>query len=40
MTHVLNFILQHVNNMIPLSLTPTQYNSQVRVMLTPYIIPL
>ena len=37
--HVLTFILQHLNNMTPKSLM-TRNNSQVRVMLTFYIIQL
>ena len=40
MMHVLTFTLQDVNNMTPQSLMMTPYNSQVRVMLTPYTIHL
>ena len=37
--NVLTFILQHVNTMALYSLTRTPYNSQVRVVLTPYYHP-
>ena len=40
MMHVLIFIMQQVNNITLESLQTTPYNSQVRVMLTPYIIQL
>ena len=40
MMHVLTFILQHMNTLTLENLTMTPYNSEVRVVLTPYIIQL